>query len=90
MALFRIFTRDLLWTITLVSLAAAWAADHCRQAARESRVREWLSYVMGASDAELEPLFEPPTREQIVKRRAQKDLISLDALNDRPPEAESP
>jgi hypothetical protein len=76
----RYVTRDLLWAMAVVGIAFAWIADHQRQAAREGRVREWLQYVMGASDAEIEPVFQPPTAEQRARRRAQKDLISREAL----------
>lgn len=76
--------RDVLWGMALLGLALGWWIDHERLQAREGRVREWLCYVMGTRDEQLEPLFEPPKPDQASRRRLQKDLLSPESLKHAP------
>ena len=85
MSSFRYGIRDALWAMALLAIVLGWWRDHERLQARESRVREWLCYVMGTQDDQLEPLFHPPKPDQASRRRLQKDLLTPESLKQSPP-----
>ena len=81
---FRYGIRDALWATALLGVVLGWWLDHERLQARESRVRQWLCYVMGTQDEQLEPLFQPP-KPQAGRWRLQKGLLTPDSLKQSPP-----